>query len=948
MILRKLLPALLLTLAPATLRAEPAPAVVTDAATARPWAFASSDIPLDPDFRFGTLPNGMRYIIRHNATPAGTAVVRMDVDSGSLSESETERGFAHFVEHMAFNGSTHVPEGEMVRLLERAGLAFGADTNASTGFEQTLYKLDLPRNDPALLDTALMLMRETASELTFSPEAVARERGVVLAEMRDRNTYGLRDMVDQTEFFYPGSLFARRLPIGTAEALNAATADSLRAFWRREYVPANVTVVVIGDFAPELVEAAINRHFASWQAAPLPSEPNPGPIDFARKGKEGIFIDPALSERITVARIGPWLDEPDTIANRRHNLLRQIGYGIINRRLDRIARQENAPLRDAGLGTGAVFKAARTTRLIIDTADGDWQRGLDAAAREYRRLLDHGVSAAEVAEQLANIHTALRNGAASEATRSSEALSNAALGLLRDETVPATPQSALERFEAFLPHITPDAVMAALREEAIPLDKPLLRFAGRTAPAGGGKAIRKVWKRAMAGKSAALAETAPDQFGYGDFGPPGTVASDSREQQLGIRRIRFANGVRLSLKHTGLERDRVRVEVHVDGGAMLKTADNPLATEMADALPSGGLGKHSQDELETIFAGRSVSIAIKDEPDTFALAARTTKADLALQLQLLAASITDPGWHPEGEVRYRRNIANYFAQKDATPSAALNSAIGGVLSDNDPRFTLQPKEAYQALSFAKLREAIGDRLAHGAIEIALVGDLDEDEAIALVAQTFGAIPPREPEFRPYEAQRIRPFTARRGARVIRHKGAADQAMLRMSWPTRDDSDPVAALTLELLEQVARLELRDSLREALGKTYSPGASSNPSRIWRDYGTFDISASVSVGDVAETRAAMLAAIARLRTAPVPADELQRARQPMLESYDNALKGNGGWMALTDRAQSEADRIDRFLAAKGRLQAIAAEDLRAVAELYLAPEAAVEVLVLPETAP
>ena len=358
MILRKFLPALLLTLAPCTLRAEPAAPSATAASAsipAKPWAFSKSDIPLDPAFRFGTLPNGMRYIIRYNTTPAGTAVVRMDVDSGSLSETESERGFAHFVEHMAFNGSTHVPEGEMVRLLERAGLAFGADTNASTGFEQTLYKLDLPRNDPALLDTALMLMRETASELTFSPEAVARERGVVLSEMRDRNTYGLRDMVDQSEFLYPGSLYAQRLPIGTTEALNAAAAGSLRAFWRREYVPANATIVVIGDFAPELVEAAIVRHFASWQAAPLPAEPDPGPIDLGRKGKDDIFIDPAQSERITAARIGPWLDEPDTIANRRRNLLRQIGYGIINRRFDRIARQDNAPLRDAGLGTGAVF-----------------------------------------------------------------------------------------------------------------------------------------------------------------------------------------------------------------------------------------------------------------------------------------------------------------------------------------------------------------------------------------------------------------------------------------------------------------------------------------------------------------------------------------------------------------------------------------------------------------
>ena len=157
------------------------------------WVFENSDIAPDPAFRFGRLDNGMRYVVRANATPKGTAAVRMEVSAAALDESEAERGYAHFVEHMAFNGSTSVPEGEMVRLLEREGLAFGADTNASTGFDRTTYMLDLPRNDPALLDTALMLMRETASELTFAPEAVERERGVLLAEMRDRNTWQFRN-----------------------------------------------------------------------------------------------------------------------------------------------------------------------------------------------------------------------------------------------------------------------------------------------------------------------------------------------------------------------------------------------------------------------------------------------------------------------------------------------------------------------------------------------------------------------------------------------------------------------------------------------------------------------------------------------------------------------------------------------------------------------------------
>ena len=244
MIVRRLL-ALTAALTLAACAAQPARLTSAPKPT---WAFEQSDLPPDPAFRFGELDNGMRFIIRRNATPAGTAQVRMDIATGSLDERESERGYGHFVEHMAFNGSKNVPEGEMIKLLERNGLSFGADTNAQTSFEQTLYMLDLPRADPKLLDTALVLMRETASELTIDAEAVARERGVVLSELRDGQGWQRTNLEDQLAFFYPAATYPKRLPIGTVEALNAATAEALKSFWAREYVPSKTTMIVVGDF----------------------------------------------------------------------------------------------------------------------------------------------------------------------------------------------------------------------------------------------------------------------------------------------------------------------------------------------------------------------------------------------------------------------------------------------------------------------------------------------------------------------------------------------------------------------------------------------------------------------------------------------------------------------------------------------------------------------------
>jgi zinc protease len=909
------------------------------------WAFATSDIPLDPGYRFGKLANGMRYVIRKNGRPKGTAIVRMEIAAGSLDETKDERGYAHFIEHMAFNGSTNVPEGEMVRLLERHGLAFGADNNASTSFERTVYMLDLPRNDPKVLDIALMLMRETASELTFNPQAVDRERGVVLSELRDRNSYALRNAIADTKFLHPRALYPDRFAIGVPETLNVATADALKAFYKREYVPAHATVIVVGDFDPELVEQQIVEKFASWKATPAQPQPSAGPVNIKDDPRTDVYLDPALAERVVASRHGRFLAEPDSVAQRQENLLRQIGYAIINRRLQRVSRQADPPFRGAGVGTGDVFKAGRTTRLIVDTPDGKWRRGLSAAVVEYRRALKFGFSELEVAEQVANIRMSAQNAAGAANPRSNNALANADFDLLHDRIVPSDPRTVLERLELFIPQITPDRVLTALEREALPLKDPLLRFQGRIAPEGGKRAIREAWKQAMRADLARSDFTASSGFGYTDFGAAGAIISDRRDPALGIREIRFANGVMLNIKPTDIEKDRIQIQMSVDGGEKINTKANPLATQLVRYIPIGGLGKHSEDDLQSILAGHTVGDSIFSTDETFVMRAVTTPRDLELQLQLFAAYLSDPGYRPEGEVEYRMQINNFFAQLKATPGSALRNAIGGILSNEDPRFSLQKVDDYRKRTFAQLKTDISDRLKNGAIEVGVVGDVEEDKVIALGGTTLGALPRREGDFKLYADQPPRKFTNNRNRRVIRHTGPADQAVLTLVWPTRDDSDPVETQQLELLERIVRIELTETLREKLGKAYSPGASSSLSRSWKDYGTFEIAASIDVHEIKPTLEAIEETIAELRATPVSDDLLLRARLPMLESHDNALKSNGGWMSLVDRAQTEPDRIDRYLKGKDRLAALTALDIQAMALRYLDPKQAVEVLVLPE---
>lgn len=941
---------LLLALSPlafaTALAAQEAPAAEAPADAPAPvWAFESSDVPVDQGYTFGRLENGMRYIIRRNATPAGTALVRMRVDSGALEETDTERGLSHYLEHMAFNGSKGIPEGEMIKLLEREGLAFGADTNASTGFEAITYMLNLPRNDEALLGTALMLMRETASELTISEDAVKRERGVILAEKRDRAGFQQRNFEDNVAFLAPGARYANRIPIGTSEVLEGATAAQIRALYQRTYTPSNTVLVVVGDYPVEVVEAAIRTRFADWKPGPSPADPDAGPIDVTAMGKTDIHIDPALSESVAISRLAPWRDEPDTIANRRAGLMRGIGYAVINRRLARLALTPDAPFRGASYGTGDIFEEARITSLSVSSVDGEWKKGMLTAVREVNQALTYGFTQAEVDEQLANIRTALENAANSADTRSNAVFAGSALALVSDERVPTTPEWALAEFERLAPAITPEAAWKAVRADAAPLEEPLIRFEGRTAPDGGEAALRGAFAEGIALPIAAPADTGPLAFGYSDFGPSGTVVSDTVEEILGIRRIVFANGVRLNVKRTDVRKDRIAFSFALDGGSLLNTREAPLATYLAGSLDGGGLGKHSTDELTSLFAGRSVSLQLGRSTDTFTASAITTPRDLLLQMQVTAALITDPGYRPEAVERFRKGIDNFFNTLTSTPGRALAAAQGGIIHDNDPRFALRPKEEFFALDFKQLQAVIGDRLASGAIEIGLAGDLDEAEAIAAVAATFGALTPRETEFQPRPEARIVSFTKVRGPRMLTHQGEADQALLHWVWPTTDDSDQAEALRLNLLARIVRLELTDRLREQLGQAYSPSAGSDTSEHYPGFGTFTISTSVAVDQVEPSRAALTQLVEDLRAGPLDPDIIERARKPYFESYNNYLKDLGGWITLAARAQSEPENIDEYLDAPAIMAAITPEDIHQMALKYLVPEGAVEFTVLPE---
>ena len=920
--------------------AQPAP----NAAEARVdgWGRPLTDVPADPAVTYGLLPNGMKYAIRANSTPKGTASIRLYFDVGSMAEGERERGLAHFIEHMAFNGTTHVPEGEMMKILERQGLAFGPDTNAMTSFDSTIYMLELPKVDEQRLDTAFFLLREVASEVKFDPGAVERERGVILSEKRSRESFQLRRIVKNLQFHMPQTKLATRLPIGTEEVLKSATAAELTGLYRRYYRPENATLVIVGDVDPKQIEARIRTKFADWAGQGHAGvEPDKGRVDFTRPPAFASFTDPAVetSAMITVER--PWSDPADTQAERRLITIRQIGLALLSRRLDKIANAPGSKIIDGAAQEAPAKDLAWSATVSAVAKDGEWQPALTTIEQELRRAIRHGFNQSELNVQLADIDGSLENAAQRANSRTSAALAQSILGIIDDNSVITEPGFRLDFFREIRPTITVAEVNAEFRKLWTG-SQPLVfvtdkKDVSQAALAEAFDASRKV--AVLPAK-----DNGSVKFAYDSFGPAGKVVADSRIDDLGIRTLRFANNVRLNIKKTDFEKGSIRYSVRLAGGQLALPADKPGLAQMVSMLsPIGALEKHSAEDLKQILAGHNIQIGFAVGDDAIVTGGTSSPRDFALQMKLSAAFVVHPGYREEAETRWESLVPLIEAQARATPQSVAQMKLPAVLANDDPRFGFPDEDVLKQRKLDEAKALLAPLLASAPIEIAVVGDVDEAAVIEAVAQTFGALPARELQAPAYSEARKVSFRKARAPVTLTHSGDADQALLAIAWPTDDDDDLERVTGLRLLAEVLKLELTDTLREKLGASYSPAASSFASDVFDGFGYMMAATTLAPDKIDDVEKAVASLVSQLRSAPVGDDLLARARNPIMERMDRQERENAYWLGLVDEAQSDPERLERHRKRRSAYASITPAELQRLAKQYLSSDQTLVVKVI-----
>jgi zinc protease len=931
-------------------------APASDARNDKAWLYAGSDVPHDPKWTFGILPNGLRYAVRHNGVPPGQVSIRIVADVGSLYETDAQRGYAHLIEHLTFRDSKYLKSGEAIPTWQKLGATFGSDTNAETSPTQTVYKLDLPNATPVALDETFKLLSGMIAAPIFTPQGVKTEVPIVLAEMREREGIEAHVVEATRATFFKGQPLADRSPIGTVATLEAATAQTIKAFHDKWYRPDNTVIVVAGDADVATLEGEIGKWFGDWHSAgPKPAQPDfgephaPATPDHKKPAQTpvdetAVIVAPGLPRVVNAAILRPWHKVNDTIAYNQGSITDRLALALINRRLEAKARG-NAHFLGAQVDQNRINRSADATLITVSPLGSDWKTAL----REVRAVIADALATPptreEIDREVAEFDVAYKVTVETQETAAGSKLADDIAEAVDIRETVADPDTVYGIFRRTIPLFTPQAVLAHTRAL---FDGTVERAVLITPEAADGTAadLRAAMVATVdAGADSRIAATALHFADLPPIGTPGKVVEAVPTGLLAIERLTLSNGVKVLLWPNDAEPGRIIVRVRFGAGiGAIDPRDAVYASLGEVALMDTGFATYGREELDRLATGRKFSLDFDVGATAFGFSADTRPDDLADQLYLFAAKLAMPRWDDRPVLRALAAEQLNYESTNSSPMKVLQRDLPWLIRDGDPRFARpNPAELAKATP-AGFRRVWEPLLRQGPIEIDLFGDFKRDAGIDALNRTFGALPKRTPA----PPTGLAPHVPAHNATplVLTHRGDPDTAAALIAWPTGGGRAQLReSRQLELLAQVFQNRLFDVMREKIGASYAPQVGSTWPLDLPTGGYFAASTQLRPGDLPAFFAATQKIAADLANAPPSADEIARVTEPMKQWITRLATGNGFYLEQLQGGAAEPRKFDDLRSIMVDSATTTPEAMQALAKRYLRPDSTWTVEVVPE---
>jgi zinc protease len=902
---------------------------------------------LDPQIHAGVLPNGIHYYVRANPYPAKRAELRLAVNAGSIVEDDDQRGMAHVIEHMGFNGTTHFKKNELVSYLQSIGVRFGADLNAYTSFDETVYMLKLPTDTARIVEQGVTVLEDWAHGQLFDSTEVANERGVVVEEWRLGR--GAFDRMRQQ--FWPvifsGSKYADRWVVGTQESILSSNPTLLRRFYRDWYRPDLMAVVAVGDFDAAKMVDLIKQHFSGIQPvgnsrprANVAVPPNKEPLVAVATDKEATLTSVELMFKLPK-------EEVRTVGDVRQLLMSRLFSAMLTARLSEIGQNPDAPFAQAFAGKGGFVRSLDIFDLNALAKDGQIERAAEALITEAHRVDQFGFLESELDRAKQNTLRFYERAYNERDKRESAPLADEYVRhFLTNEHVPGI-EVEYQLAQQLLPTITVQEVNALASKWITDENRVVIVQApqkpGVRVPTQ--SELLAVIDRAGKAPVVAYTETVSADPLVAKLPARGKIVSSRQMQEVGITEWKLSNGARVLIKPTDFKADEVRFGAYSPGGSSLVSdADYMSATWAAQIISNSGAGSFSRVDLTKKLSGKAANVAPSISATTEGLFGSASPKDLETLMQLTYLDFTAPRLDTAAAIAFKNQLGAMLANQAASPEAAVRDTFAVTMASHHPRVRPLGPATLAEVDPRRAYEIFRDRFADASdFTFVFVGNVDTTALRPLAEQYLASLPSTNRK-ETWKDVGIRPPTGI-VEKVVR-RGSEPKSFTYVAFTGPIDYTEQNRFDLQALTELVRMKVVETLREKMSGTYSPSISSGSVKAPRPQYTINAFFSSSPDNAEPLSRALFAVIDSVQKTPPSQADVDKVKEQMLRAHETELKQNAYWLSTIMSRDQNGDDIAGVLGRyDAMIRGLTAKQIQQAANQYFNTKNYVRVVLLPE---
>jgi zinc protease len=910
----------------------------------------SAPLPADAHVVRGQLPNGLHYIIRRNQKPEKRAELRLVVNAGSILEDDSQRGLAHFVEHMMFDGTKRFPRKEIVNFLERVGMRFGADLNAYTSFDETVYMLQIPTDTARLVNSALDILQDWAGgATTFDAAEMKKERGVVIEEWRTGRDASTRVQNRQFPVMLQGSKYALRVPIGTKENLETFPDSLAVKFYRDWYRPDLMTVIAVGDFDAAQMEASIKERFAS-----IPMPANPRKREYAAvPDHDQTLISIETDKEYPLSSVDLlWLkprDSVHTIGDFRRTLVSSFYDGMVNARFAEITQRADAPFAFAQGGHGSFVRTKDAYQLFAGVKESGFERAAEALLAEAERISRFGFTQTELDRERTNVLRSLEQQYAErDKTNSSRFIEEYV-----SSTLWGTPIVGIENEQPLMKALAPTITVAdvnALSKSSFGNEDRVVLVAAPEKPevhVPTAVAMLKVFEAAKGATLTAYVDSSSDAALVPRLPAAGKIVAERMLPETGIIEWTLSNGARVLLKPTDFKADELLFAARSPGGESLVPDKDVINADLSSVVMSrSGAGSFNAIALGKKLAGKKVNVAAGIDGNGEGVRGTASAQDMETMFQLAWLRMMAPRVDTGAYLAFKAQMRAMLANQKNDPESVFGDTVEATMATHNPRVHLLSSELLDSVDLQKAFDIYRDRFADGSgFVFFLVGSFTPDAVRPLVEQYLASLPSLN------RHEQVKDTGVRPPPGVVRktvRKGVEPKAETSLIFTGSCAYSFAGRYALDALTELLNIRLREVLREEKGGTYGASAGGSCNNIPYEHYSLSVEFGSSPERVDELVTAVFKVFDEIKAGTVSDSNLTKIREIQLREHETGLKQNASWLnAMTDADEDHRDQRD-FLRYPDLVKGLTREMIRDAAKLYLRPEQYARFTLLPEAAP